>query len=67
MSSTKKSSKPTEVDPTAECMKCGTPVPDYEARYCCSGRECGCYGLPLEPPLCEECATKFYSSRSTNE
>ena len=36
------------------CLKCGTEI-DYEPEYCCNGRECGCMGKPLEPPLCEEC------------
>ena len=35
-----------------ECYVCNGPVPDYEPAYCCSGQECGCYGQPLEPPMC---------------
>lgn len=27
--------------------------------YCCTGRDCTCMGLPIEPPLCDECAVKF--------
>ena len=38
----------------AECMKCGTPI-DYTPEYCCEGRECGCMGKPIEPPLCDKC------------
>lgn len=34
------------------CEICGKPVPGYEPEYCCSGRECGCYGLPIEPCIC---------------
>ena len=38
------------------CMVCGKPMPDYEPQGCCDGRECGCMGLPIEPPICsEEC------------
>lgn len=44
-----------------ECFVCGTPVPDYEPEYCCDGRECGCMGKPIEPPLCSvECAEMIY-------
>ncbi len=39
-----------------QCIICGKDVPDYEPEMCCSGWECGCLGLPLEPPLCSiEC------------
>lgn len=38
------------------CIVCGTPVPDYKPEYCCDGRECGCMGKPIEPPICSgEC------------
>ena len=26
--------------------------------YCCDGRECGCHGLPIEPPICNMCIFK---------
>lgn len=29
------------------CPECGD-----EVRYCCSGQECGCMGLPIEPCSC---------------
>lgn len=38
----------------AKCMNCGTTI-DYEPEYCCDGRECGCRGLPIDPPLCDKC------------
>ena len=29
---------------------------------CCSGHECGCMGLPTEPPICsEKCYDTFMS------
>ena len=34
------------------CEICGKPVPDYVPQYCCSGDECGCLGLPIEPCVC---------------
>lgn len=42
------------------CMICSKEMPDYEPMYCCSGRECGCMGLPIEPPICSiECWDNF--------
>ena len=44
-----------------KCIVCGKDVIGYEPEYCCSGRDCGCRGLPLEPPLCgKECSEKIY-------
>jgi len=39
----------------ASCLRCGVPVEGYKLEYCCNGSDCGCRGLPLEPPLCAEC------------
>lgn len=36
------------------CLICGAPVFGYEPSYCCSGRECACMGLPLEPCICSK-------------
>lgn len=42
------------------CCICGKSMPDYEPVYCCSGKECGCYGMPQEPPICsKECWDKM--------
>lgn len=38
------------------CWKCKVnEIPEPE--YCCSGlpNQCGCMGLPIDPPYCEEC------------
>lgn len=36
------------------CEKCKEEeIP--EPKYCCSGYMCGCYGMPIDPPLCEKC------------
>ncbi|AUS03532.1 hypothetical protein PBL1C_64 [Paenibacillus phage PBL1c] len=43
----------------AKCWNCGV-VEIPEPEYCCSGRDCGCHGLPLEPPFCEECWEEMY-------
>lgn len=32
------------------CIVCGTEI---EVQLCCSGRECGCMGQPIEPPVCD--------------
>lgn len=43
------------------CLICGAIVEDFEPEMCCDGRECGCYGKPIEPPLCSrECTEKVY-------
>ena len=34
------------------CLICGIEVPDYEPKYCCDGRECGCMGQPVDPCIC---------------
>lgn len=37
------------------CLACKRPLPEgYEIQYCCSGQECGCYGLPIEPWVCSQ-------------
>ena len=33
------------------CVTCGGPL-GFEFTYCCDGRECGCMGLPVDPPVC---------------
>lgn len=44
-----------------KCFVCGVDVPDYEPEYCCDGRECGCMGMPIEPPLCSKsCSEKVF-------
>lgn len=49
-----------------KCMDCGEPI-KYEADYCCDGFECGCRGLPIEPPLCEGCWCGYYNNRHEGE
>lgn len=37
------------------CIICGKEL-NYEPQRCCSGRDCGCGGGPIDPPVCsEEC------------
>lgn len=36
------------------CMSCGTEFMSEEPQMCCSGRECGCMGIPIDPIVCSE-------------
>jgi len=42
---------------TNECYFCGQPVDDFEPVYCCSGYMCGCQGMPIDPPMHDDCVT----------
>ena len=38
--------------------KCNNEIP--EPQSCCSGRECGCMGQPIDPPFCSnECMDEY--------
>lgn len=37
-----------------ECFICGILVEGYEHEFCCSGIECGCMGLPINPCTCSK-------------
>jgi len=42
------------------CMVCGKDFKGPAPLMCCSGRECGCMGLPTEPIVCSnECYDKL--------
>lgn len=46
-----------------KCYYCNAEMTDedmdsYEPITCCSGRDCGCMGLPTEPPVCLKCKSK---------
>ena len=47
------------------CMICGVPI---HVQMCCDGRECGCMGQPVEPPLCssERCWNVFEEIQTLN-
>lgn len=41
------------------CVVCGMKFMGPEPQMCCSGRDCGCMGLPIEPIVCsKECYDK---------
>ncbi len=46
------------------CYGCGKLMDDndmahWEPMMCCNGQECGCMGLPINPPICIACESKF--------
>ena len=42
------------------CMVCDKYFQGEEPKLCCSGRECGCMGLPVDPIVCSlECYNKL--------
>lgn len=45
-----------EIFTEVNCMTCGNLFLGPEPQTCCSGRDCGCMGQPIEPIVCsEEC------------
>ena len=45
------------------CWNCGE-VEIPEPVGCCDGRECGCMGLPIDPPFCsEKCQEEYYTKK----
>uniref|UniRef100_A0A6H2A249 Uncharacterized protein n=1 Tax=viral metagenome TaxID=1070528 RepID=A0A6H2A249_9ZZZZ len=43
-----------------KCVICEKDVPDYKPIYCCSGEQCSCRGLPIQPPTCSyECELRL--------
>lgn len=40
---------------TLTCINCGESWQGPPPRMCCSGRDCGCMGLPVDGPIvCDE-------------
>lgn len=49
---------------TNSCMVCGTEFEGEEPKMCCSGRDCGCMGMPVEPIVCSsECYEKLINGK----
>jgi hypothetical protein len=47
-------------DEYTHCIWCDAIIIDYVPEMCCSGIECGCLGLPIDPPVCSiECEQKL--------
>jgi hypothetical protein len=37
------------------CMMCDKSLgPNYKPAMCCSGFDCGCRGMPTNPPICSD-------------
>lgn len=43
-----------------KCIECGRTLENYKSRFCCHNTDCGCQGLPIDPPLCEACGERFF-------
>jgi len=44
-----------------KCIVCKQKLPDdYEPPMCCDGRQCGCMGLPIEPPICSNLCDQLF-------
>jgi hypothetical protein len=41
-------------DVELSCMNCGAKFMGEPPKMCCSGRECGCMGMPVDPIVCDE-------------
>ena len=51
----------------ANCIVCGEET-SYTPEFCCDGRECGCMGRPIEPPLCsKECEEAIFGGSFEEE
>lgn len=49
-----------------KCLECNeAEIPEPE--LCCSGHMCGCMGLPIDPPYCDECREKLIKPKATKE
>ena len=45
-----------------DCQVCGKEYMGEEPKGCCSGRDCGCMGQPIEPMVCSsECWDRLMS------
>ncbi len=50
-----------------KCLICGGEVP-YEPEMCCDGRDCGCRGMPIDPPICgDRCWKKWVNANKRGE
>ena len=45
---------------TLRCMVCGKEFEGEEPKRCCSGIDCGCMGMPIDPVTCsKKCEDKI--------
>lgn len=53
---------------TLTCMSCGEEFEGPEPLMCCSGRDCGCMGMPVDPIICSvKCYYKLPHMRNKKE
>ena len=52
---------------TYNCWGCEKDLIDYNPQMCCSGRECGCIGLPTNPPFCNPECYSIYKLKQALE
>ena len=55
-----------------KCYYCGADLTQKEykewanSEMCCGGRDCGCRGMPINPPICDKCiimlTTRLYDN-----
>jgi hypothetical protein len=65
-SSSHNSSKPNVV--RCFCMVCGNEFQGEEPTMCCSGRDCGCMGMPIDPVVCsDECYNNLPMFKNRND
>lgn len=44
------------------CENCNSPL-DFEPQMCCSGADCGCRGMPVDPMVCSiDCYNVLYGN-----
>lgn len=46
-----------------KCDFCSKPIrvsKDYEPEMCCNGRECGCFGMPINEIFCTDCEKMLF-------
>lgn len=49
------------------CIICDKPIPEFTPVFCCNGRDCGCHGQPLDPPVCsDECFKAVFNGIGTS-
>jgi hypothetical protein len=42
------------------CEVCGKRI---RIEMCCNGKDCGCMGLPVDPPVCSNVCYKIFNKR----
>lgn len=54
------------VERSTICLVCNKQFM-WTPAYCCSGTDCGCRGMPIEPPLCStDCEKIFYDNMKSD-